>query len=817
MKSKKLIFILFFLIFLSGTSLNSKEQFTFEVAEIEISNEGNLFKGLKRGNATSTDGNLTITADTFEYDRTKNILVAKGNVILKDKIKNYLIESNHITYYKNNEKIFSKDKTRAFFQNKYEIFSSDVELDKNTNIINTDKKTTIIDENYTEYETDTFNYKIDNNLFKGKNIKITTNTNKKNIEKEFYNFKDGIFDLNNKEFVASDTRIFLKKNSFDKEENDPRIYGNSSKKIKNLTKLNKAIFTSCKINNNGCPPWSIKAKNITHDQNKQDIIYEHSVLHVYDFPVFYFPKFTHPDPSVRRRGGFLQPSLNSSDILGSSLSLPYFYTMSNNADITFKPTIFDSEIEIYRGEYRQSKENSNFIGDFGITNGYAPKNEEKNTIGHIFSKFKTNLGFENFRSSLLEISFQKINRDTFLKVFDTNLSDINENLKPNPNKLESSIKLSLNHQEFNLDTGFLGYETLSGSNNDRYQYILPYYNFSKDIIANSLINLNFYSSGNNSLNETNKLKTEITNDFVINSVDFFSDKGFKNNFEFYLKNLNSLGKNLDQYKSSPQSELRSILNLETSLPLIKSDNKFTDILTPKISLRTNPNDMKNYSNAERTINVDNIFYVNRLGLDNTIEEGTSLTFGIDYRKENLNDINRYFEIKLAGIVRDTEQKKIPVKSGISQKNSNLFGSMVYSMSKNIDLNYIFSIDNDLSTFEQNSIGASFDLNKFSTSVNFTDTEGKLGNTSTLENSFKFNFDENNALTYRTRRNREINLTEYYDLVYEYKNDCLTAGVKYKKSYYRDRDLKPSENLLFTISFFPLTQYEQKIDDSIYKK
>ena len=66
MKSKKLIFILFFLIFLSGTSLNSKEEFTFEVTEIEILNEGNLFKGLKRGDATSIDGNVTITADTFE-------------------------------------------------------------------------------------------------------------------------------------------------------------------------------------------------------------------------------------------------------------------------------------------------------------------------------------------------------------------------------------------------------------------------------------------------------------------------------------------------------------------------------------------------------------------------------------------------------------------------------------------------------------------------------------------------------------------------------------------------------------------------------
>ena len=30
-----------------------------------------------------------------------------------------------------------------------------------------------------------------------------------------------------------------------------------------------------------------------------------------------------------------------------------------------------------------------------------------------------------------------------------------------------------------------------------------------------------------------------------------------------------------------------------------------------------------------------------------------------------------------------------------------------------------------------------------------------------------------------------NLTEYYNLVYEYKNDCLTAGVKYNKEYYED--------------------------------
>ena len=88
----------------------------------------------------------------------------------------------------------------------------------------------------------------------------------------------------------------------------------------------------------------------------------------------------------------------------------------------------------------------------------------------------------------------------------------------------------------------------------------------------------------------------------------------------------------------------------------------------------------------------------------------------------------------------------------------------------------------------------------------------MGDSNSFNNSTTYNFNESNTLTFKTRRNRKLNLTEYYDLVYEYKNDCLTAGVKYKKSYYEDRDLKPSENLLFTITIFPITTYEYNADD-----
>jgi LPS-assembly protein len=818
MRNKILFLSAFFFIFLNYSFASNNDNFDFNIAEIEITNNGNFFKGLKRGTIKTNNGETIITADTFEYDKITNILKVNGNVILESRIKNYLIKSNQITYFKQNEKIFSKGKTEAIVDSNYKVSSNDVNLDLNQNILTSENKTTIVDNEFTKYETDILDYSIEKNIFKGINIKISTNINKSENEKSYYYFKDGIFDLELKEFLASETKIYVEKNIFAKNENDPRIFGKSSQKSGDITKINKAIFTSC-AQADSCPPWSIKAKSITHNNKKKDIIYDKPILRLFDFPIIYLPKFTHPDPTVSRRSGFLQPKLGNSNILGSSVSLPYFYTLSENTDLTFNPTVFDQDIYMYRGEFRQTKENSNLIADFGLTTGYDKSigDTKKNSIGHIFAKYKSEININNFKSSTLDVVVQKTNKDTFLKVFENNLSDINKNLKPDQNKLNSSIILDLNHDKFNLDGGFLAYETLSGSNNDRYQYVLPYYNFSRNILSNSLINLDFDSSGENNLSETNKLKSSINNNFTANSIDFFSNNGFKNKFGINLKNLNSVAKNnVENYQSSPQMELRGLLNLESSMPLIKSTNKFLDTLTPKISLRTNPSDMKTYSTTERTINTKNIFDINRLGLFDTLEQGTSVTMGLNYKKRSIQNINKFIEMNLSGITRDVAQKNIPYTSGISQKTSNLFGSVDYNLSENINFNYDFSLDNDLNTFERNTIGGSLVFDKFSTSLNFTETNGKLGNTNVLENSFKYDFNKKNSLIYNTRRNREIDLTEYYNLVYEYKNDCLVAGLKYKKSYYQDRDLKPSEDLLFTISFFPLTQYEQKIDESVYK-
>ena len=860
----------------------SQEQFNFNVPEIEITENGNIFKGFKRGTIT-TDNKLKLIANEFEYNKNLNILKASGNVKIEDNVNNYIIKSqkityfksqniiitegqseavslnddliikankfdydkdenkitaennvivedkvknnkifsNKITYYKNEEKFFSSGKTKALIDSNYDFKSEDLIFYKNTNILKSDKDTTILDNNSKFYKLSKFIYLINEKELKGKNILITTNYNLPKSDK-FY-FTDAVINLEKNNFIASDTKIEIHKSIFSNNENDPRLFGVSSKSDGKKTIINKAIFTSCKKNDT-CPPWSISAKKIEHDKEKKQLKYDHATLKIYDKPVFYFPKFFHPDPSVDRQSGILRPLTNKSSILGSSITLPYFFNISENKDFTFKPSWFDSDIIMLQNEYRQiSNKNTELLADFGFVNNYkSSATKKRKNINHLFLKLKKNLDLDNYISSEIELSIEKTNNDSYLKIFEPHIT--NSKVRPQSfNSLKNQFEITLDHEDYNFNTGVISYEDLQiAKNSDRYQYILPYYNFDK-ILSNNFYNgtLSFSSIGENNLSNTNKLKSSVVNDLSYQSENFITNFGINNNFNLDIKNLNSLGKNYSEYKSSPQTEIMGILSLNSSMPLQKQGQNFQSFLTPKASLRINPSDMKNYSSSDKKINVSNIFNTNRLGLSDTIESGRSLTLGIDYVTEkkinlktsekDLENINNYFELKLATVLRDKEENFIPKNSTINRKTSNIFGSMNANFFKNLDFKYDFALDNDFNELEYNNLITTIKFGDFETSFNFIEENGEMGDNNVIENSFTYLIDDANSIKFNTRRNRKLSLTEYYDLVYEYKNDCLAAGIKYKKTYYEDRDLKPSENLLFTITLFPLTNFEYSGD------
>ncbi len=856
-------------------SLIANDQFNFDVTEIEIKEKGNKVYGFKRGTIT-TDNNLVLDADNFEYDKLLNILVASGDVVIKDnndnskiytekityfknkeriitsgkskaikndtiiianefeynripnilyasgnvevddKINNNKVFAEKITYQKNIEKIFTTGDTKSLIKQKYIFYSNDTLFLKDKQILSSSKKSFLTDDNSRLYKFDSFTYNVNQDLLKGKNVEVISENFLQNGYSDNAKFTDGFFNLKNNDFIAGDTKINLKKESFGDINNDPRLYGVSSSKKDKLLTVNKATFTSCSKSMD-CPAWSINANKIKHDQEKRQLIYDNAILKIYNMPVMYLPKFFHPDPSVKRQSGFLQPIINSSDVLTESIYVPYFHAISDNKDSTFQTTIFEDKKILFQNEYRQKNKNSYFTADFGhVTKYKSKKSNNSNSISHLFLKYNKNLEFKNFSVSKLDIFLEKTSNDTYLRVFDNNL--INTAILPqDKDNLRSGFSLVLDNENYQFDTGFEVYENLkTEKNSDRFQYTLPYYSISKKPILLERASFNISSGGSNSLTSTNKLTSKVVNTFSLKSYDILTGMGFKNNLNAYLQNINIIAKKNPSYKSSPQIKFVNIMEANTSLPLIKTTEYSVNYLIPKVSFRFNPSSMKDESAKDRGINVANIFNIDRVNLSEGYESGKSLTLGLDYTKKNLDEINKYFSLKLGTVLRDDNEDRIPKSSTLNRKTSNLFGSIENSFSDSLNIKYDFSIDNDYNTFDLNTITTNFIYNNFNTSFQFYETNGERGDANAWSNRTSINLDDTHSLTFGTRRNRKISLTEYYDLVYNYKNDCLTAGFKYKKTYYEDRDIQPKEDLLLTITIKPITTYEHKVDQDFYR-
>ena len=803
MKNK---FITFFIVLIFSFAHFTKilgEEFIFEVSDIEIIENGDVYKGNNRGKIKTND-QLELISNNFEYLKKINRLEANGDVQLFDLKNNITINAEKIFYLKDKEIILTIGKTLINVSNKYNIEGYDLTLLKNEMILSSKKNTIITDNESNIYTLEQFQYSINKEILKGKNIVTTTNNDKNGNDKIY--FKTGFFNLKKNKFLAKDVVANLNKNLFDNNENDPRIIAASGYGDKFNSYFDKGVFTSCKKKDK-CPPWKIRSKKIHHDKIKKQVIYKNAWLEVYDFPVIYFPKFFHPDPTVERQSGFLKPELGSSNNLGNSIYTPYFFVISDDKDLTVKPRLFNNNKFLLQSEYRQKTKKSLTVVDFSFLEGHDSSALDKGGVrSHLFTNTIMDLSLDNYKSSTLKIDYQKVSNDNYLKLFNLESSI----LPLNKDVLESSVKLDLEHEDYDLTTSFEIYETLSGSNSDRYQYVLPIYDFSKNFNLDSFDgSFNFNSYGDNTLSNTNITVSSLSNDLNYSALDTFFDNGIKTNYEIFLKNINTVGKNSPVYKNNPQSELMSAYTYNASIPLIKKTLVSLNTLEPKLSLRFSPHEMKNNTNTSRRIDISNIFASNRLGLSNSFEAGESITLGLNFKKEKISTLNEiseieeYIDIKLASVFRLKDEKNIPTNSTLNKQNSNIFGQFDFNPTKNISFGYNFSLTDDLSKLEYNSLLSEIKIGNLNTQFEYLEESGVIGQTNVIENKTKYKINNENYLSFSTRRNRKLNLTEYYDLIYEYKNDCLTAAVRYKKNYYNDGDIKPVEDLFFSVTIIPL--------------
>jgi len=780
-------FIILSFLFLSNP-VKSKE-INFKANEILSYEEGNIIIGKDNAEAI-IDGEIEIYADKVTYNKKNEKLIAEGNVLVIDQINKIKINSNKINYNKIQNQLLSEGQTFFNIKDEYEIETYDVKYRINEEEIISNRKSNIKDKIGNKINLESFKYFNKTQTLNGKEIEIKDN------EKNKYFLKAGIIRLQNFELLGKDIKVLLRNDIYGNNENEPKLVGNSVYYYEDKTVVKKGIFTSCAENNN-CPPWSITSKEIIHYKKQKEIHYKHAWLRLYNTPVFYFPKFFHPDPSVDRKSGFLIPTFSDSKNLGASVNIPYFHVISESSDLTFKPRFFSTSEYLLQSEFRKETKNSSHIADFSIN-----KDEDKNgTKTHFFSNSVFNLDQNFFDNSKINLKLEKVSNDDFTKLY--SLESTSPIIK-NTNILENVFEFSGSRDDLDFKLSFESYESMNKLNSDKYEFVYPNYSLSKaiDLESDLIESLDFSSIGNQKKFSTNIYEATQVNDLILTTSKFINKLGFNNRLKSIIKNVNSDANNSSKLKEKKQSELLTLISYELDMPLIKEDGDYMNLLIPKLSLRFSPNDSKNLKDENRILTSDNIFSLNRIGFNETIEGGGSLTLGLDYEKKNQRN-GHLFDAKVATVFRDELNENLPTSSTLGKKQSDYVGELRYIPNSKFSFDYNFSVDNDLDQVNFHSLENSFTVNNFVNTFTFYEENNIVGKKSYYENTLKYKINKTNSFSFKTRENKTDNLTEYYNLIYEYKNDCLTASITYNKDYYSSGNIKPNEELFFNITLIPL--------------
>lgn len=123
-----------------------------------------------------------------------------------------------------------------------------------------------------------------------------------------------------------------------------------------LTTFNNGIYTACepcKDNPQKAPIWRIKAKKIIWNGKAKMIRFEQPRFEMFGLPIAMLPAFEIPDPTVKRKSGFLLPGIAYKSELGYGLSIPYYLALSPTYDVTFTGTGYTQQGFLGEAEWRQ--------------------------------------------------------------------------------------------------------------------------------------------------------------------------------------------------------------------------------------------------------------------------------------------------------------------------------------------------------------------------------------------------------------------------------------------------------------------------------
>jgi LPS-assembly protein len=576
-----------------------------------------------------------------------------------------------------------------------------------------------------------------------------------------------------------------------------------------VTEAERGVYSPCEIcpEDPDAPPlWQLRAAQITHDTESNDVEYQDVYLDMFGVPVAYTPYLSHPDPTVERRTGFLQPTFGSTSDLGAFAIVPYYIDISPEQDTTIQAGMTARAGPIFLGQYRRRFRNGILETEGSVNRSERlvddtdPDAELDDRVrGHFFGETR----FDLSRHWRVGGRWQVVSDDTYLDIF--NISD-------------EDVLRSRGYAE-----GFYGLSYYAAEAYG-FQDLRPGETEQGDIAP--VLNANYVSEPGSVLggqltidaNALNLIENpEQTRRFTLASGwqrEVYSDFGLVTNLSAQIRgDLYWVDDLVDEDDPSAPPEdsfatrFYPYVHAVGRYPLVRQWGDFQPLIEPVAALTASASlddesDIPNNDSLDVEFDEINLLSVNRFPGFDRVEEGLRATYGLRAALFHIDGGSG--SVFLGQSYRFDDDTEFEEGSGLEDNASDIVGRVTIQPQRYVDLDWRFRLsDEDFSARRSEVVArAGIPIFNVSSTYTFIDEIATEDGQSREEIAVRAQSRFADYWSARFAFRRDIAEDENRNIsgALTYQDECFTLGFGVVQDLTEDRDRSEGTSVFVTIGF-----------------
>jgi LPS-assembly protein len=510
--------------------------------------------------------------------------------------------------------------------------------------------------------------------------------------------------------------------------NDVNITAQYARRFENgVIVYEKASYTACVdcVSAGGTPAWQIVAREAKHDMIERTIYYKDARLELGGVPVFWSPYLAYPDPTVKRRTGFLLPSFYSGHA-GVGMTTPFFWNIAPNKDLTFRPLWTSQQGVLGDVEWRHRVQKGSYSArGYGI---YELEGKDNQSVSRPWrTAGRTTGDFEINDTWSWGWDATAVSDRDFLSDYDLDNRDM----------LASYVQTTGLSDRNYTKAQLIGWQTLSNNDNpEQMPVALPFvtgdYVLEPEVVGGELsVRFNAYSLQRQESVDDPDLALELGTyqTHAMASVEWkrqlISDAGLVVTPFAQIRSDAAFSENVPGSDDIDEPDLfvTPSAGFDVRMPFIASHGSFQSVLTPVVQMIASPSEIEDRNNGNEdaiTLNFDttNLFLSDRFTGYDRREGGVRANVGVNYTL--LGENGSFFRTSLGESFHIAGENSFAAGSGLEGTSSDLVGAVALQMSEHAAFGYQARVEEDLSRInvQEATLGLTFD--QFSGSLSYAD-------------------------------------------------------------------------------------------------